>query len=64
MSKKNDSLKSPIFWCKTSSTVLVLYHINLNGFFSLYVKEVKIAVDGAELVLCSGPQKVEKFYFT
>ena len=36
------------------STVPVLYHINLNGFFTLYVKEIKIAIWDAELVFSTG----------
>ena len=48
---KNDALTLPIFGRKTLSTVPVVYLINLNVFFILYVKEIEIAIWDAELDL-------------
>ena len=52
--EKNYVLILPIFGRKTLSTVPFLYHINLNGFFTLYIKEIKIVIWDAELVFSTG----------
>ena len=54
--RKNDALILPIFGYKTLFKVPVLYHINLNGFFTLHVKEIKITIWDAELVFSTGLQ--------